>query len=136
MEAERESIWSVPRETKKFYYVLFGGQVSAGIAVLVWIAATQSGDWSTRLVQSWNDAATLGVASATVALVAVEIWGLVMVLADSIFRKRRKKAVEETFESMREAAEPDDLERVERLIEDTRRIMRDGKRGGRSPEGS
>jgi hypothetical protein len=99
--------------------------------VLGWIAATQSGNWSTRLVQGWNDAATLGVASATVALFAVEIWGLAMVLADSIFRKRREKAVEETFERMREATPPEKLEEIDRLIEETRRIMKDGKRGKR-----
>ena len=54
-----------------------------------------------------------------------------MVLADSIFKKRREKAVEETFDRMREAAPPDKLEEIERLIEETRRIMRDGKRGRR-----
>ena len=57
-----------------------------------------------------------------------------MVLADSIFRKRREKAVEETFERMREATPPDKLEEIDRLIKETRRIMRDGKRGKRGAD--
>ena len=57
-----------------------------------------------------------------------------MVLADSIFRKRREKAVEETFERMREATPPDKLEEIDRLIEETRRIMKDGRRGRRGAD--
>ena len=141
MDTERESIWSVPKEAKSAFYLLFIGQFLLGVCVLWSRPAGPPGGWEERLVDGWNDAAPLAVASAAVALVVTEIWRFVVVLSKGLYekleREREARRQEGAGEALRRAEEVMKrqgmtLEEIQRIIEETRKIVRNGRSGGRS----
>ena len=69
--ATRESIWSVSRETKTYYFVLFSLQVLVGLGLVF----RETG----ALLATWERASTIVVTSAAVAIIATEGWRTTMV---------------------------------------------------------
>ena len=75
----RESIWSVSRETKPYYFILFSLQVLLGLGLIF----RETG----ALLATWERASPIVVTSAAVAIIATEGWRTTMVLAD-LLRER------------------------------------------------
>ena len=75
----RESIWSVSRETKTYYFILFSLQVLIGLGLIF----RETG----ALLATWERASPIVVTSAAVAIIATEGWRTTMVLAD-LLRER------------------------------------------------
>ena len=75
----RESIWSVSRETKTYYFILFSLQVLLGLGLIF----RETG----ALLATWERASPIVVTSAAVAIIATEGWRTTMVLAD-LLRER------------------------------------------------
>ena len=75
----RESIWSVSRETKTYYFILFSLQVLIGLGLIF----RETG----ALLTTWERASPIVVTSAAVAIIATEGWRTTMVLAD-LLRER------------------------------------------------
>ena len=135
LDTDRESIWSVPKEAKSAYYLLFIGQFLLGVWVLWSRPTTPPRGWEGRLVEGWSDAAALAVASAAVALVVTEIWRFVVVLSRGLYerleREREARRQEGASEALRRAEEVMkrkgmSLEDIQRIIEETRKTVRNG----------
>ena len=75
----RESIWSVSRETKTYYFILFSLQVLIGLGLIF----RETG----AVLATWERASPIVVTSAAVAIIATEGWRTTMVLAD-LLRER------------------------------------------------
>ena len=75
----RESIWSVSRETKTYYFILFSLQVLLGLGLIF----RETG----AVLATWERASPIVVTSAAVAIIATEGWRTTMVLAD-LLRER------------------------------------------------
>ena len=136
-ESGRESIWSVPREAKPVYFIAFGALFLSGLAVLVYRSTGQAGGWLDKVVDVWNDAGPLAIASAALAMIMAEVLGGVMVLAkglnDRLEKARearrqegrqegRQEEWKQTLEIVREVRKefPDDpaMEEIERRLRD------------------
>ena len=82
----RESIWSVSRETKTYYFILFSLQVLIGLGLIF----RETG----ALLTTWERASPIVVTSAAVAIIATEGWRTTMVLAD-LLRERLERQREQ-----------------------------------------
>ena len=135
MDGERESIWSVPKEAKTVYYGAFIGLFVLGMSLLCFRSVGLNDSWSQRVIEIGGDAAPLAITSAAIALVVAEIWRFLMVLARAFEEKfiepmrerRRQEGVEEAFERIREATPHEKQEEMDRIIEETRKIMKEDK---------
>ena len=82
----REPIWSVSRETKTYYFILFSLQVLIGLGLIF----RETG----ALLATWERASPIVVTSAAVAIIATEGWRTTMVLAD-LLRERLERQREQ-----------------------------------------
>ena len=82
----RESIWSVSRETKTYYFILFSLQVLIGLGLIF----RETG----AVLATWERASPIVVTSAAVAIIATEGWRTTMVLAD-LLRERLERQREQ-----------------------------------------
>ena len=79
-EAGRESIWSVRRGAIQFYYVLFGALFLTGTGLLYATSLSKAATWPDGLILSLPYLSALGISSAVVALVVLELAWLIVVL--------------------------------------------------------
>ena len=90
-EETRESIWSVPRRAKEFYFALFSVQTSLGLLLIGWREWRYHGDsWPDVVLAIWERASSVVITSAAVAVIITEIVRFGMVLADWLARKLEK----------------------------------------------
>ena len=78
--SDRESIWSIPRAAKSWYFSLFGLQFIAG-AVLLWLSVSGKPGSLSDAIETWTKVAPLAIASAATSLILVEVWGSVSFVA-------------------------------------------------------
>ena len=132
-DGSRESVWSVGHRTTRLYFILFILQVVAGVALVAWKVG------EVDPVAIWTMSAPVVITSAGMSIALVEIGDNIMVLSRGLWerleRQRearreegreegRERGREEAFDLMREAAPPDKLEEIDRIIDETRRIIR------------
>ena len=130
---ERESIWSVDRRVKNYYYFLFTLFFWVGLSLLAYLGyVDKDKNVADRLVSIWKDAGLIVLASAAIAMTATEVGGYIVSLLSSQLEKRdaqRRKLREE----LRKEAEENILNR---LPEQERERIRKELEGERSKNGS
>ena len=93
-ERDRESIWSVERGTKHFYFALFIFQSIIGIGAVTWWAVLQHKSPLETAITIWQESAPVIATSAGTAIVITETGRFIMVLARSFeefLEKRRQR---------------------------------------------
>lgn len=106
---DRESIWSVPSGTQRFYFALFVTQIVVAALLLL----REGG----ALLDAWGKLGPVAIASAATAITATEIGGTIVVLARGLAEHmdRRKRRTEQELR--------DEIQRLEqayifKLMED------------------
>lgn len=105
-EEERESIWTIPAELKRWYFALFSIQV---VIAAVWLIRTAIADGSRNGVPDiltflWLNMAPAAVSSATFALVIVDTVNGVMVLStwlEETIEKRKQRQIKSAADKAR-----------------------------------
>ena len=90
---DRESIWSVGRQTRDFYFVVFVGLFLAGTGLAAARAFHNSDSLLDTTLAVWSDAAPLTITAAAAALALTEIGRSIVVIA---------RRLEEGLERIRE----------------------------------
>ena len=90
---DRESIWSVRRQTRELYFVVFIGLFLAGTGLASLRAFHDGGTLLDTTLAAWSDAAPLTITAAAAALALTEIGRSLMVLV---------RRLEEGLERLRE----------------------------------
>ncbi len=90
---DRESIWSVQRQTRDTYFVIFVGLFFTGMALAALRAFNDSGSLLDATLAVWSDAAPLTITAAAAALALTEIGRSIVVIA---------RRLEEGLERIRE----------------------------------
>ena len=90
---DRESIWSVRRQTRELYFVVFIGLFLAGTGLASLRAFHDGGTLLDTTLAVWSDAAPLTIVAAAAALALTEIGRSLMVLV---------RRLEESLERVRE----------------------------------
>ena len=92
-EQGRESIWSVRRQTRELYFVVFTVLFLSGTGLVSLRAFHDNGSLLDTTLAVWSDAAPLTIVAAAVALAFTEIGRIFMVIA---------RRLEEGLERLRE----------------------------------
>ena len=90
---DRESIWSVQRQTRDTYFVIFVGLFFTGMALAALRAFNDSGSLLDATLAVWSDAAPLTITAAAAALALTEIGRSIVAIA---------RRLEEGLERIRE----------------------------------
>ena len=98
---EREPIWSVPGGQTGYFFTLFVILFLVGSGIVLWgVLARQFEEWPYLVAELVTGIASVGVASASISLVIIEMWGWVM-LADIIRQRILERARREGREQGR-----------------------------------
>ena len=104
---DRESIWSVRRQTRELYFVAFILLFLLGAALVALRAHGDGGSLLDITLAVWSDAAPLVITAAAAALAFTEIGRIVMVLArrleEGLERVREQRRAEGRVEGKAEA---------------------------------
>lgn len=98
---ERESIWSVRRGARPYYFGIFGVLLVIGTALVAWQQTAQVDD-DTLLATGlaiWGESSKVGIASAAGAVILTEIGSAIMIMTEKLFKiraKAREEGREET----------------------------------------
>ena len=104
--ADRESIWSVARGAKKWYFALFVAQVAVGLVLVLYreVKAAELA-WSTSPLKMWQDLAPVSITSAASSITLTEIGAFIVVLSRGLaehFERRRGRRREALRQEGRE----------------------------------
>ena len=127
MDGERESIWSVRKDDLAWYSILFPsfwviGVVYHGAFVVKWHLKAYA-------VSSFlMDSGAIGISSAVLAMMVVAGKRVVMALFDwpSKREKREAEAVDKALDAVRRVTPSEELEKINRLIAEARKIVDQG----------
>ncbi len=102
---DRESIWSVRRQTRELYFVVFIVLFLAGMGLASLRASDNGGSLLDTTLAVWSDAAPLTITAAAAALALTEIGRSLMVLArrleEGLERVRERRRAEGRAEANR-----------------------------------
>ena len=102
---DRESIWSVRRQTRELYFVVFIVLFLAGMGLASLRASHTGGSLLDTTLAVWSDAAPLTITAAAAALALTEIGRSLMVLArrleEGLERVRERRRAEGRAEANR-----------------------------------
>ena len=104
---DRESIWSVQRQTRDTYFVIFVGLFFTGMALLALRAFNDSGSLLDATLAVWSESAPLTITAAAAALALTEIGRSIVVIArrleEGLERIREQRRAEGRAEGRAEA---------------------------------
>ena len=97
-QKSRESIWSVSRETKGLYFIVFIALalIGAGLVTYAEVHVNKADGILDTALAAWAGVGRLVIASVAGSLIVTEVWRNGMVLAERLeewFDKRREKQI-------------------------------------------
>ena len=100
---DRESIWSVSRETKGLYFIIFVALVliSAGLVTYEEVSLNKADGILDTALAAWGGVGRLVIPSVAGSLIVTEVWRNGMVLAERLeewFARRREKQIAEAVD--------------------------------------
>ena len=96
MDEPRESIWSVPSSLKTIYYAMFTvfASLSAALALVDVLSPGSPGSIVDRVLRFGERLAPMAVASAALSMLAMEVAGMIGVVASYLQRRRDERLLE------------------------------------------
>ena len=106
----RDSIWSVSRETKSLYFIVFItlALIGGGLVTYAEVHVNKADGILDTALAAWAGVGRLVIASVAGSLIVTEVWRNGMVLAERLeewFDKRRERQIAEAVAKAREEAE-------------------------------